>query len=324
MHINKSKRYSETQWEIKMPDSSRISRRRKADNARPVRDGYEYERRWPRRRGRYEIETQCTGCQWWFDSFDPDAKKCHICATPPLPLVKKTETPNTRMPIPTSTVQQNEAPQTASNPSPWLGTPLDTTQLEWGMPTYEAGGSSTQYQTYPQDLGASFGQSCSPGIASSSLVGYLPNQLWGQDHGMLPYSLNELGGQGYNNMSHTPASDFTTSPNSSGYISNLMLTQKYDTPSSPFTNFEQTHNLPPDNMPNQIGSLGYAQPWDTLGLGITMPSQEANGGAGSNTSNSTSSRLRPLRPLRPLLPREPPADDTASSANARSRERRCD
>ncbi|KAI0525436.1 hypothetical protein F5B22DRAFT_658280 [Xylaria bambusicola] len=302
-----------------MTDSSPTSpaiklRKKKADNTRPIRDEYEYERRWPRRRGRYEIETQCTSCQWWFDSFDPDAKKCHICVTPPPPLVETTKAPSTQIPVSTSTVQENEAPQTAPNPFPAMGTQLGTTQLEWGIPAYEAGDSSTQYQTYPQEFGASFGHPYSPGIASSSLGGYSPNQLWGQDYGMLPFSLNELCGQEYN-MSHNPASDSTTSPNSSVFIPNQMMTQEYNTPSIQSINFEQGHSHPPDNMPNQTQGEGYVQPRDTLGLGNAMPSQEEIGEASSNTSNTTTSYVRPLRPLRPLLPRELPADDMASSTN---------
>ncbi|KAI1117358.1 hypothetical protein F5Y14DRAFT_380943 [Nemania sp. NC0429] len=42
-------------------------------------DQYEWARRWPRRRGGFEIEKQCARCRWWFDSFDPQCTKCHIC-----------------------------------------------------------------------------------------------------------------------------------------------------------------------------------------------------------------------------------------------------
>lgn len=49
------------------------------------------ERRWPLKRGGYAIEKQCSVCRYWFDSFDPERRRCHVCLdskedTPPPPV----------------------------------------------------------------------------------------------------------------------------------------------------------------------------------------------------------------------------------------------
>ncbi|KAJ3573191.1 hypothetical protein NPX13_g4791 [Xylaria arbuscula] len=305
---------------VSSPPSRVVKRKAKADRARPARDAYEHEKRWPRRRGRYEIEAQCIECKWFFDSFDPDAKKCRICdppPPPPPPLVETTKAPATEQ---LSIMQQNQAPQTASNPSTWSETPGEATQLQWSIPAHEAGGDSAQYQAYPQDLQASLGPVHSPGMVSSPPIGYLSNQVWGQDYVMsppLPYSDGSnqslMGSylpkgpceQGYN-IPSSPPSYLTTSPsNHSMFPANQGLTQGYNALSSPFTYF--------DPAQTQTQAEEYPQPGDTSGLGITLPSQEASEGSGANKPQATIPSFRPLRPLRPLLPRETPLDNTAST-----------
>lgn len=222
-----------------------------------------------------------------------------------------TKAPATSVPVPT--VQQNQAPLTATNPSP---SPRESTQLQWSI-GHDIG---TQYHTYSQNFGVSLGSYHSPGIVSSPPAGHLSNQLWGQDYMIpppLPYSngpdMNFMAGylpdrsneQGYN-MPPDHTSYPTTLPgNPSMFTPNQMVTQEYNTLSNPL--------MYSDPAQGQTLSEEYLQQRDMSGLGITMPSQEAKEGSRPDHSRGLISNFRSLRPLRPLLPRETPPDDTAST-----------
>ncbi|KAI0914283.1 hypothetical protein F4823DRAFT_398024 [Ustulina deusta] len=312
------------------PPSSTVGPREiKNDSTWPVRDGYEFDKRWPRRRGRYEIETQCSGCQWWFDSFDPSATKCRICSTPQP--VEKTEAPKTPVPMPL--VQQNEVPQAVPNPLPWFGTSVENAQLDWSTPPCAPGGGSTQYQMHGQDFGTTLSPPHSYGIISGPPAGYMPYQFWGQDYGIspnLPYSAgsfsNPVGGytqnetyeQGYNVLPNPPYYP-TTTPNVLGiYTPNQALTQEYDTPSNQSLYSGAAFSPQPAYIPHQTRSTEDPKPGNTSGQGVNMPSQGRKRRTKLGNTKTTTSHLRPLRPL---LPREPAPDKTPSTATVQPRDK---
>ncbi|KAI0966695.1 hypothetical protein F4678DRAFT_466293 [Xylaria arbuscula] len=285
----------------------RLARESQNENALSIKDGYEFEKRWPRRRGKYEIETQCSKCRWWFDSFDPSANACGKCLNS-LP-VNGTETPDSLIPIPL-----DEVSQTVPNSSPWFGTEVENVQ---SARFEDPGGSSTQYQTNGQDFGITANHPRFPGIISSPPVECMPDQLWGQEYDMFPYlsdsagisstfeeyTQNQTYEQGYSmppSLSYYP----TTAPNSSEmYTANRTVMREPSSSSHLSLYSEITLNPPLDNTPSQPG-----QKFVDHGVNTT-----AQGPIRRTSLKNAGSTAPYLRPLRPLLPREPSPDESPST-----------
>ncbi|KAJ2986893.1 hypothetical protein NUW58_g4814 [Xylaria curta] len=128
------------------------------------------ERRWPLKRGGYNIEHQCRRCQWWFDSFDPERTLCHLCLEEEPQ--GSSEGASTSMP----TVQRTEITPGAPSTSSLFDLPAaENMQL-----------SNSQYQLYGQEYGATPNPAISPGMATGVSGEYMPmpSQIWQQGYGM--------------------------------------------------------------------------------------------------------------------------------------------
>ncbi|KAI1305662.1 hypothetical protein F5Y03DRAFT_406281 [Xylaria venustula] len=284
--------------------SPRPARKSQIDNARPIKDGYEFEKRWPRRRGKYEIETQCRLCRWWFDSFDPSADTCGKCLNSLS--VNETEAKEPLIPMPL-----NEVSQAVPTPLPWFETEISNYQAD--TPCI----SGTQYRTNEQDSSITANYPYFPEIISGPPVDYIPDQLWGQGYDLFPYvspsfgisspfeeyTQNQTYEQGYSmspNLSYYP----TTAPNlSEMYTSSRTLVQEHDASSHLTPYSEATSNPPLGDTPSRSGQNFIDQEVNTTAQAPTQKTNLQNSG-----------RTAPyLRPLRPLLPRDPFPDEFPST-----------
>ncbi|KAH8159731.1 hypothetical protein CIB48_g8522 [Xylaria polymorpha] len=254
------------------------------------------ERRWPLKRGGYAIEKQCSVCRYWFDSFDPERRRCHVCLdskedTPPPPV-------NTSIPNPA--VQQSEVPQALLNPLPLFDVPaVENTQLD-----------NTQYQQYGQGCIASPDLPFSTGMMSSLSGGYnMPNQMWGQGYDM---SLNSSEFAG---VMSDPMGGYTQNQMyGGGYLMSPDLSFPSGTMSNPLGMYTpdqqwgQEFNMPLDPS-NSFGTLQCT----TGGYMQNQAYQQGNGSSFDNFPQNSYEGIQPKmaqptvpkpKPLRPLLPRD--------------------
>ncbi|KAI1425916.1 hypothetical protein F5Y12DRAFT_326545 [Xylaria sp. FL1777] len=217
-----------------MPPRAKRQRGR-ISGTQPASDTSEFEKRWPTRRGHYEIETQCSQCHWWFDSFDPGADKCCKCVYP-LP-IGETGEPNPLAPMPP--IQQNEVPPAASNPSPWPGTFVEDMPLDPALTPSD--------QTYGQGFEVIPTAPYFTGTISSPPGGDMPAQMWGQDYSISPclpycaeptipsfveaYTQNQTYEQGYNMSLNSFYYPMTPPKPSKMYTLDQTMVQECDTPS---------------------------------------------------------------------------------------------
>ncbi|KAI0865207.1 hypothetical protein F4860DRAFT_348364 [Xylaria cubensis] len=240
---------------------------------------YQYctERRWPRKRGGYKIEKQCSACKWFFDSFDPEREVCHPCSKgDPQP-------PQIEASIPIPTAQQSEVPRALPYPLQSFDVP--------GVADTELG--DTQYQAYGQGYGAAFDPTYSQGTLSSLPGGYnIPGQTWEQGYDM----------------------SFTSSDPTGGFIQNQAFAQGHialpdllypsEIISNPLVEYTPNQQRGQEcSMPTDPSSSFGTQSYSTGGY-IQNPNYYQGDGSSSTLSQHPVAPVPVAKPLRPILPRE--------------------
>ncbi|KAI1753628.1 hypothetical protein F4782DRAFT_529511 [Xylaria castorea] len=275
---------------------------------RPIRKSenqYTVERRWPRKRGGYEIETRCSICRWFFDSFDPERKLCHLC------LEGNLQPPLDDASIPSPTIQQSEVPQTLPDPLHSFDVPgVENTQLD-----------NTQYQAYGQGYGAAYDPAYSQGTLSGFPGGCnIPGQMWAPGYDM---SLNSSDPTGGYRQDQAYGQGYVTSPDlsfSSGTMSNPLVGY------TPSQGWGQEYGNMPINPSSSFGTLsnptgGYIQNQNYY----QEDSAFSNIPQHPNEAETTSPERKPLRPLLPRerkTPRPSESEDDDDDDNDQSKESR--
>ncbi|KAF2964446.1 hypothetical protein GQX73_g9122 [Xylaria multiplex] len=257
---------------------------------------YRFEKRWPRKRGGYEIEKQCSKCQFYYDSFDPSADKCRVClgeGSKP-PSNKKPSAPNTKVPVPPLT--QRTEPLEAAVPAP-LSLSNGISQLDWFA--HAPGSGSLQYQTSGQDRGAS----CVPDGIPIHLE-YTSNANLARCFSV-PSSPS---GSVHNNLID-PIHSIIADP-----VNNYNYFQQYTLGGCDFINPSQLLGGAPNPLggytPGQPQGTGYCTPRSTYHEGIGPSSQGPREGSDMSSARTTIPRLRQLLP-RATSPKETPSTVTA-------------
>ncbi|KAI0552094.1 hypothetical protein F4679DRAFT_592603 [Xylaria curta] len=236
--------------------------------------------RWPRKRGGYRIEKQCSVCKWFFDSFDPEREVCHLCrkGDPPPPQVDAS--------IPSPIVQQSNVLQALPNPLPSFDVP--------GVANTQSG--NTQYQAYGQRYGSASDPTYSQGTYSSLPGGpYKPGQIWAQSYmsSSSPYPTEGL---------------IQDQAFAQGYIASPDLSFPSEAISNPRVEYtpNQQWGQAYSSMPIDPSSSFGTPPYPTGGY---IPNQNYYQGDGSSSAlprhpEKAKPPVRVAKPLRPLLPRE--------------------
>ncbi|KAI0411419.1 hypothetical protein F5X98DRAFT_54848 [Xylaria grammica] len=300
-------------------------------------NGYEFSKRWPRKRGNYEIEKQCSQCRWWFDSFNPKANTCSVCLQQePEPLAaQETDASNTQAetaPSPPSSfspvvgnpqlnivTQYNYASTTGNT---YYQTPGHDSNLPYsgwtspnpggppnpGEPPYFREGYAPQPQTSAQPYGLSNNLG---GIINNSLVGSLHNPMAGSTHPHACCIHNR------NNSNNPEYEDFLKMPVNPPY--NPGTTPHYPGMYTPNETWAQGHNMASNRcfntneepgpwgapIPNQTQDTGQYVPHNTGNEGAGVPSMGLGEEVGPDDAWATQSQLRRLLPRGPLPKTKP-------------------
>ncbi|KAI0460005.1 hypothetical protein F5B21DRAFT_454954 [Xylaria acuta] len=263
----------------------------------PKSDGqYGAEKRWPKKRGGYKIEKQCSVCTWWFDSFDPERKMCHLC------LEGNPQQPPVTASMPDPTVQQSEVPQELLDSLQLFDVPVvGNTQLD-----------NTQYHACGQGFGATFVPAYFPETLSSLAGGgyNMPSPMWTPGYDMSPGSSDFAG-----TMSD-PAGGYTQGQTyGQGYITSptLSFSSTMSNPLGVYTPSQQwghEYNMSSDpscsfgTLPGPTG--GYTQNYQGDGSSFSSLPQQPNEGIQPNEAGA---RAPKSKPLRRLLPRDKSGGD---------------
>ncbi|KAI0490499.1 hypothetical protein F4859DRAFT_520286 [Xylaria cf. heliscus] len=270
------------------------------------------DRRWPRKRGGYKIEKQCSVCKWWFDSFDPERKTCHKCPKgdpQPPPVNASMLNPN---------LLQSAVPRAL--PNPWQlfdMSGVENMQLD-----------NTQYRAYGQGYGTTFDPGYPSGTLPSLSAGYnMPNQMREQGYDMSLgssdfsgtmsglagiYTQDQPYGQGY--ITSPDLSDSSFSATLSDPLGEYMFSPPIGC--TPDQQWGQDYNMPVDpsysfgTLPYPISGYMESQTsYQGEGSSFSSPPQEPNQVVKPNEAGATASKLRPLRPLLPsILPKPDDGD----------------
>ncbi|TRX89541.1 hypothetical protein FHL15_009585 [Xylaria flabelliformis] len=238
---------------------------------------YSMERRWPRKRGGYNIEKQCSACKWFFDSFDPECEVCHSCSEgAPQP-------PQVEASIPILTAQQSEVPRALPYPLQSFGVP--------GVANTELG--DTQYQAYGQGYEAGFDPTYSQGTLSNLPGGYnIPGQIWAQGYDMSFTSSDPMGGFTQNQAF------------AQGHVALPDILYPSETMSNPLAEYTPNQQQGQEcSMPIDPSSSFGTQSYSTGGY-IQNPNYYQGDGSSSTLSQHPDVPVPIAKPLRPILPRE--------------------
>ncbi|KAI1745993.1 hypothetical protein F4680DRAFT_463363 [Xylaria scruposa] len=244
---------------------------------------YSTERRWPRKRGGYKIEKQCSACKWFFDSFDPEREVCHLCPKgyPPPPQVDAS--------IPSPTVQQSELPQALPNPLQSFDVP--------GVANTQSG--DTQYQAYGQGYGSASDPTYYQRALSSLPRGHdIPGQIWAQGYDM---SFN----------SSYPTEGLIQDQDQAfaqGYVAFPDLSFPSEAVSNPLVEYtpNQQWRQGYGSMPIDPSSSFGTQSYPTGGCIQNQNCYQGDGASSAPSQHPDKAKtpVRIAKPLRPLLPRE--------------------